>query len=78
MRIARSFSLITLCCLFIHQLQGQTIDAYAQQYLLQAPGSRNAHVGISLFDPVTLIEDVEGHDIRLDIAICPAQLYDFR
>jgi len=35
-------------------------------------------IGISLFDPVTLIEDVEGHDIRLDIAICPAQLYDFR
>jgi D-alanyl-D-alanine carboxypeptidase/D-alanyl-D-alanine-endopeptidase (penicillin-binding protein 4) len=51
MRIARSFSLITLCCLFIHQLQGQTLDAYAQQYLLQAPGIRNAHVGISLFDP---------------------------
>lgn len=35
-------------------------------------------IGISLFDPFTLIEDVEGHDIRLDIAICPAQLYDFR
>jgi len=35
-------------------------------------------IGISLFDPITLIEDVEGHDIRLDIAISPAQLYDFR
>ena len=35
-------------------------------------------IGISLFDPVALIEDVESHDIRLDIAICPAQLYDFR
>ena len=35
-------------------------------------------IGISLFDPVTLIQDVEGHDIRLDIAISPAQLYDFR
>ena len=35
-------------------------------------------IGISLFDPVTLIQDMEGHDIRLDIAICPAQLYDFR
>lgn len=35
-------------------------------------------VGISLFDPVDRIEDVESHDIPLDIAICPAKLYDFR
>ena len=35
-------------------------------------------IGISLFDPVDLIEDVESHDIPLDIAICPAKLYDFR
>ena len=35
-------------------------------------------IGISLFDPVDLIEEVESHDIPLDIAICPAKLYDFR
>jgi 5-formyltetrahydrofolate cyclo-ligase len=35
-------------------------------------------IGISLFDPVALIEDVERHDIPLDVAICPAKLYDFR
>jgi 5-formyltetrahydrofolate cyclo-ligase len=35
-------------------------------------------IGISLFDPVSLIEDMEAHDITLDIAICPAQVYDFR
>lgn len=35
-------------------------------------------IGISLFDPVDLIEEMESHDIPLDIAICPAQLYDFR
>jgi len=35
-------------------------------------------IGISLFDPVERIEDVESHDIPLDIAICPAKLYDFR
>lgn len=35
-------------------------------------------IGISLFDPVDLIAEVESHDIPLDIAICPAKLYDFR
>ncbi len=35
-------------------------------------------IGISLFDPVEHIEDVESHDIPLDMAICPAKLYDFR
>lgn len=35
-------------------------------------------IGISLFDPVDFIEDMESHDIPLDIAICPAKLYDFR
>lgn len=35
-------------------------------------------IGISLFNPVDLIEEVESHDIPLDIAICPAKLYDFR
>ena len=35
-------------------------------------------IGISLFDQVDLIEEVESHDIPLDIAICPAKLYDFR
>ena len=35
-------------------------------------------IGISLFDPVDFIEEVESHDIPLDIAICPAKLYDFR
>lgn len=35
-------------------------------------------IGISLFDPVDHIEEVESFDIPLDIAICPAKLYDFR
>lgn len=35
-------------------------------------------IGISLFEPVELIEDVESHDIPLDLAICPSQVYDFR
>jgi len=35
-------------------------------------------IGISLFEPVELIEDIESHDIPLDLAVCPSQLYDFR
>lgn len=35
-------------------------------------------IGISLFDPVELIVEAETHDIPLDIAICPAKMYDFR
>lgn len=35
-------------------------------------------IGISLFEAVELIEDVESYDIRLDLAICPSQVYDFR
>ena len=35
-------------------------------------------IGISLFEAVELIEDVESHDIPLDLAICPSQVYDFR
>jgi len=35
-------------------------------------------IGISLFEPVELIEDVESHDIPLDLAISPSLVYDFR
>ena len=35
-------------------------------------------IGISLFEPVELIEDVESYDIPLDLAVCPSQIYDFR
>jgi 5-formyltetrahydrofolate cyclo-ligase len=35
-------------------------------------------IGISLFEAVELIEDVESYDIPLDLAICPSKVYDFR
>ena len=35
-------------------------------------------IGISFFDSLAPIEDVEVHDIALDMAICPTQVYDFR
>lgn len=35
-------------------------------------------IGISFFESLASIEDVEAHDIALDMAICPTQVYDFR
>jgi 5-formyltetrahydrofolate cyclo-ligase len=35
-------------------------------------------IGISFFEATAPIDDVEAHDIALDIAICPTQVYDFR
>jgi len=35
-------------------------------------------IGISFFEVMAPIEDVEAHDIPLDMAICPTQVYDFR
>ena len=50
---------------------------FYDRYLLQCRPDC-LKIGISLFDPVAPIDNVESHDIPLDIAICPAQLYDFR
>jgi 5-formyltetrahydrofolate cyclo-ligase len=35
-------------------------------------------IGISFFESLAPIDDVEAHDIALDMAICPTQVYDFR
>jgi 5-formyltetrahydrofolate cyclo-ligase len=35
-------------------------------------------IGISFFESLASIDDVEAHDIALDMAICPTQVYDFR
>ena len=34
-------------------------------------------IGLSLFDPVDKIEDIENHDISLDYIITPKQVYNF-
>ena len=34
-------------------------------------------IGLSLFDPVDKIQDIEKHDISLDYIITPKQVYDF-
>ena len=41
-------------------------------------GLRTLKVGISFFEPGDDIEDVNEHDIRLDLCITPHIVYDFR
>lgn len=35
-------------------------------------------IGVSLFDPIDEIEEIEAHDIRLDYCVTPHKLWDFR
>ena len=35
-------------------------------------------VGLSFFDPVNKIEDIDNHDIALDYALTPRETYAFR
>ena len=34
-------------------------------------------IGLSLFEPIDKIQDIERHDIRLDYSITPKKVYDF-
>ena len=34
-------------------------------------------IGLSLFEPIDKIQDIERHDIRLDYSITPKRVYDF-
>lgn len=71
---------IVLIPLLAFDLAGNRVGygkGFYDRYLLQCRPDC-LKIGISLFDPIALIEDVESYDIPLDIAICPAQLYDFR
>lgn len=71
---------IVLIPLLAFDLAGNRVGygkGFYDRYLLQCRPDC-LKIGISLFDPVARIEDVESCDIPLDIAICPAQLYDFR
>lgn len=71
---------IVLIPLLAFDLAGNRVGygkGFYDRYLLQCRPDC-LKIGISLFDPIDRIEDVESHDIPLDIAICPAQMYDFR
>lgn len=71
---------IVLIPLLAFDLAGNRVGygkGFYDRYLLQCRPDC-LKIGVNLFDPIALIEDVESYDIPLDIVICPAQLYDFR
>ncbi|QQS40842.1 MAG: 5-formyltetrahydrofolate cyclo-ligase [Acidobacteriota bacterium] len=35
-------------------------------------------IGVSFFDPIGKIEDIEDHDIRLDFCVTPEKVWDFK
>ena len=49
---------------------------YYDRFLAQCYNS-TLRIGLSFFDPVTKIEDVDAHDIALDFAITPREVYTF-
>ena len=49
---------------------------YYDRFLAQCSNS-TLRIGLSFFDPVTKIEDVDAHDIALDFAITPREVYTF-
>ena len=49
---------------------------YYDRFLDQCSES-TLKVGLTFFDPVTKIEDIETHDISLDFALTPEQIYAF-
>ena len=49
---------------------------YYDRFLDQCSES-TVKVGLTFFDPVTKIEDIETHDISLDFALTPERIYAF-
>ncbi len=70
---------VVLVPLLAFDLQGNRVGyggGYYDRFLAEGvPHSRK--IGLSLFDPVDLINDVEATDVRLDACITPVQVYRF-
>ena len=49
---------------------------YYDRFLAQCP-ENTLKVGLSFFDPVSIIEDINRHDIALDHAVTPRGVYTF-
>jgi 5-formyltetrahydrofolate cyclo-ligase len=49
---------------------------YYDRFLGECPKS-TIKVGLSFFDPVSKIEDIDSHDITLDYAVSPRQVFVF-
>ena len=65
--------------LLVFDQQGYRVGygkGYYDRFLDQCSES-TLKVGLTFFDPVTKIEDIETHDISLDFALTPEQIYAF-
>ena len=65
--------------LLVFDQQGHRVGygkGYYDRFLDQCSES-TLKVGLTFFDPVTKIEDIETHDISLDFALTPEQIYTF-
>ncbi len=65
--------------LLVFDQQGHRVGygkGYYDRFLDQCSES-TLKVGLTFFDPVTKIEDIETHDISLDFALTPEQIYAF-
>ena len=66
--------------LLVFDLQGHRVGygkGYYDRFLGECPKS-TIKVGLSFFDPVNKIEDIDNHDIALDYALTPRETYAFR
>ena len=65
--------------LLVFDQQGHRVGygkGYYDRFLDQCSES-TLKVGLTFFDPVTKIEDIETHDISLDFALTPERIYAF-
>lgn len=65
--------------LLVFDQQGHRVGygkGYYDRFLDQCSES-TLKVGLTFFDPVTEIEDIETHDISLDFALTPERIYAF-
>ena len=65
--------------LLVFDQQGHRVGygkGYYDRFLVQCSES-TLKVGLSFFDPVSKIEDIETHDIALDFALTPERIYAF-
>jgi len=65
--------------LLVFDLQGHRVG-YGKGYydrFLKLTNSNTLKIGLSLFDPIYQIEDINNNDIKLDYCITPTNVYKF-
>ncbi len=65
--------------LLVFDLEGHRVgygNGYYDRFLAQCSKS-TLKIGLSFFDPVTKIEDIDAHDVALDYALTTREVYTF-